>query len=71
MFAFITEIYSYFRTFDKSCKGFLKFEEVISGLAAMEPITPHGGCPGEIRSVYILKYYDTAGKGMLSYEDFG
>eukprot|EP00794_Sanderia_malayensis_P014108 gene14108-15582_t len=60
-----------FSTFDKSCKGFLKFEEIVSGLAAMEPVTPHGGCSGEIRSVYILKYYDSEGKGMLSYADFG
>ena len=58
------------RAFDKSCKGFLRYEDLISGFAAMEPVTPHGGCSGEIRSVYILRYYDTVGHGYLSYDNF-
>lgn len=58
------------RAFDKSNKGFLKYEEIIAGLAAMEPVTPHGGSCGEIRSVYILRYYDSIGDGLLSFDDF-
>eukprot|EP00795_Rhopilema_esculentum_P015161 gene15161-6353_t len=64
------DLFDLFRAFDKCCKGFLRYEDLLSGFAAMEPVTPHGGCSGEIRSVYILRYYDTVGHGYLSYDNF-
>ena len=63
-------ISSHKRAFDKTSRGFLKYEEIIAGLAAMEPVTPHGDSCGEIRSVYILRYYDSGGDGLLSFDDF-
>jgi len=59
-----------FRAFDKNGKGCLRYEDLLAGLAAMEPATPHGDSCGEIRSVYILRYYDTGGDGMISFDDF-
>ena len=60
----------FFRSFDKQGKGNLCFTDVACGLAAMDPGTPHGGTAGEIRTIYIGRYYNKSGNGVLSYKEF-
>ena len=59
-----------FRSFDASKRGMLSWKDVLVGLAAMEPCTPHGGTPAEMRCRYIFRYYDSDGDGLLEFNEF-
>ena len=48
---------NYFYAFDASQKSIITFNDFLLGLAAMEPITQHGGVPAEQRCRYIFRYY--------------
>ena len=59
-----------FRSFDLNHHNQLTYEEVLSGVAAMDPSTPHGGPSGEMRCRYIFKFYATEQEAVLSFEEF-
>jgi hypothetical protein len=48
----------------------LSFHEVLLGLAAMEPCTPHGSTPAEMRCHYIFRYYDVNSDNHLQFTEF-
>ena len=58
------------RAFDLHKRNLLTFKDVLLGLSAMEPATPHGGTPAELRCRYIFRYYDRDCDGHLSTEEF-
>ncbi|XP_068748492.1 uncharacterized protein [Montipora capricornis] len=60
----------FFRSFCINHPNQLTFEELISGLAAMDPSTPHGGLSGEMRCRYIFRFYAVEEEGVLSFEEF-
>ena len=43
---------------------------MVCGLCACEPGTPHGDSAGEARCRYIFRYYNRAGDGRLTSEEF-
>ncbi len=56
---------------DADCyKQYLSYPELICGLSACEPKTPHGDQSGETRCRYIFRYYNDEGNGRLSAEEF-
>lgn len=59
-----------FQAFDISNKGILSFNDVLIGLAAMEPSTQHGGPPAEIRCRYIFRFYDSDRDDKLEYHEY-
>ncbi|PAA86851.1 hypothetical protein BOX15_Mlig000247g3 [Macrostomum lignano] len=59
-----------FRAFDSHRRGFLQFRDFLVGHAAMEPSTPHGSTPAELRCRYIFRYYDEDCDGCLSFREF-
>ncbi|XP_067121609.1 uncharacterized protein [Centruroides vittatus] len=61
---------SIFRAFDITNKGLLDFNDVLMGLAAMEPSTQHGGPPAEIRCRYIFRFYDSDRDDKLHYSEY-
>jgi len=48
--------WSLLRTFDINNRGGLTYKDILYGLAAIDPGTPHGGPPAEIRCRYIFRY---------------
>jgi len=58
------------RAFDVNKKFALAFNDFLSGLAAMEPCTQHGGVPAEQRCRYIFRYYDRNGDSQLQVDEF-
>ncbi len=48
---------NYFYSFDLFQKSILTYNDLLLGLAAMEPGTQHGGTPAEQRCRYIFRYY--------------
>ncbi|ELU04421.1 hypothetical protein CAPTEDRAFT_110040, partial [Capitella teleta] len=58
------------RAFDLNKKRELSFHEVLLGLAAMEPCTPHGSTPAEMRCHYIFRYYDVNSDNHLQFTEF-
>ncbi len=48
---------NYFYAFDLNHKSILTYNDLLLGLAAMEPSTQHGGTPAEQRCRYIFRYY--------------
>lgn len=61
---------SLFRAFDHRNDHFLSFRDMVTGLAASEHCTEHGGCQAEIRCRYIFRYYDVDDNGKLEFDDF-
>lgn len=59
-----------FRAFDWNNHGQLTYQEVLSGVAAMDPSTPHGGPSGELRCRYIFRCYSAEQESCLSFEGF-
>ncbi|CAH3155579.1 unnamed protein product [Pocillopora meandrina] len=59
-----------FRAFDWNNHGQLTYQEVLSGVAAMDPSTPHGGPSGELRCRYIFRFYSAEQESCLSFEGF-
>ena len=49
---------------------FITGTAIILGLAACEPITPHGDLCGEARCKYIFKFYDKNHDGNLIFAEF-
>ena len=45
-------------------------QEMVCGLCACEPGTPHGDNAGEARCRYIFRYYNRVGDGRLTSEEF-
>lgn len=60
----------YFRAFDLRRSKYLHFGDFLYGLAAMQPCTPHGALPAELRCRYIFRYYDSNGDDKLEFEEF-
>ena len=52
-----TSYKNYFYAFDLYQKSVLNYNDLLLGLAAMEPTTQHGGTPAEQRCRYIFRYY--------------
>lgn len=48
----------------------MTYDELLAGLAAMDPYTPHGGLSGEMRCRYIFTFYAAEQDGVLSFEEF-
>lgn len=48
----------------------ITLEELQIGLCAMDPATPHGAVPGQLRCQFIFKYYNTSGTGQLTHNEF-
>jgi hypothetical protein len=44
-------------------------DDMLHGLAAMDPRTTHGGVPAELRCRYIFKYYNVSQSGHLDLEE--
>ena len=59
-----------FRSFDLNHQNQLTYEEVLFGVAAMDPATPHGGPSGELRCRYIFKFYSSEQENAISLEKF-
>ena len=63
-----------FRSFSarkaSSLPSMLSFAELLAGLAACEPATPHGDLPGEARCRIIFRYYNQDSNGKLSFKEF-
>ena len=51
------------------CSG-LTLDELQIGLCALDPATPHGAIPGQIRCQFIFRFYNTTGNGSLLYTEF-
>jgi hypothetical protein len=49
---------------------YLSYPELICGLSACEPNTPHGDSSGEARCRYIFRFYNYKANGRLSTEEF-
>ena len=60
----------FFRAFDIHHRGLLSYKDVLLGLSAMEPATPHGGTPAEMRCRYIFRFYDKNGDGLLQFQEY-
>ena len=60
----------FFRAFDVHRRSFLDFNDILLGLACMEPYTQHGGNPAEIRCRYIFRFYNRSKDGKLHFEEF-
>lgn len=58
------------RSFDSQRFGCLTFKSLLQGLASMEPNTPHGGLPAEIRCRHMFDYYRKTDEMNLTKEDF-
>ena len=43
--------------------------DVLHGMAAMDPRTVHGGVPAELRCRYIFKYYNVSQTGFLNLDE--
>ena len=43
--------------------------DVLHGLAAMDPRTGHGGTPAELRCRYIFSYYNKTRSGSLNLDE--
>jgi hypothetical protein len=52
-----TKLKNYFFSFDLQFRQVLTFNELLLGLAALDPITQHGSTPAEQRCRYIFRYY--------------
>lgn len=63
-------IFSIFRAFDVNGVGHLSHKHIITGLAAMNICTQHGGPPGEVRCRYIFRFYDSNDDGVLEMCEF-
>ena len=48
----------------------LTLQELQLGLCALDPTTPHGAIPGQLRCQFIYRFYNTSGKGLLTFSDF-
>ncbi|KAL9982177.1 hypothetical protein ACROYT_G010988 [Oculina patagonica] len=59
-----------FRAFDFNHQNQLTYQEVLFGVAAMDPSTPHGGPSGELRCRYLFKFYSSEQDAFLSFEEF-
>ena len=59
-----------FRAFDFNQLNQLTYQEVLFGVAAMDPSTPHGGPSGELRCRYIFRFYSDEQDAFLSFEEF-
>ena len=59
-----------FRSFCSRHQNQMTYDELLAGLAAMDPYTPHGGLSGEMRCRYIFKFYAAEQDGVLSFEEF-
>lgn len=59
-----------FRAFDVNGVGHLSHKHIITGLAAMNICTQHGGPPGEVRCRYIFRFYDSNDDGTLETCEF-
>ncbi|XP_072031305.1 uncharacterized protein [Amphiura filiformis] len=64
------KVNSYFRAFDAKKQGFLSAKDFLLGMAAMQPCTPHGGIPAEMRCRYIFRYYDVNNDGLMEFTEF-
>ncbi|PIK39736.1 Serine/threonine-protein phosphatase BSU1 [Apostichopus japonicus] len=62
--------HAHFRAFDVRRKRYLDFGDFLYGLAAMQPCTPHGALPAELRCRYIFRYYDSDQDDMLNFDEF-
>ncbi|GIY24671.1 uncharacterized protein CDAR_585611 [Caerostris darwini] len=58
-------LFSHCRAFDLTSLGHLSLRDVLIGLAAMNPSTPHGGSPAAVRCRYIFRYYGSNNDGVL------
>ncbi len=58
------------RAFDAKKQGFLSAKDFLLGIAAMQPCTPHGGIPAEMRCRYIFRFYDVNSDGVLEFTEF-
>lgn len=58
-----------FRALSTSGVG-LTLQELQLGLCALDPTTPHGAIPGQLRCQFIYRFYNTSGKGLLTFSDF-
>ncbi|PFX31454.1 Serine/threonine-protein phosphatase PP2A catalytic subunit 1 [Stylophora pistillata] len=59
-----------FRAFDWNNHRQLTYQELLFGVAAMDPSTPHGGPSGELRCRYIFRCYSAEQESCLSFEGF-
>ena len=48
----------------------LSLPELQVGLCALDPATPHGATPGQVRCQLIFKYYNTSSSGVITYPEF-
>ena len=71
-------IFNYFH-FQNMCRSLrtssvdgegLTLEELQVGLCAMDPATPHGSVSGQLRCQFIFRYYNSSGKGFMSFQEF-
>lgn len=53
-----------------SLANFLSFSEVLCGLCALEPDTPHGDQAGEARCRYIFRFYKHNPSPKLTFDEF-
>ena len=47
----------------------MDIDDILHGLAAMDPRTTHGGIPAELRCRYIFKYYNASETGYLNLDE--
>jgi diadenosine tetraphosphatase ApaH/serine/threonine PP2A family protein phosphatase len=48
----------------------LTLEEVMLGICALDPATPHGSTPGQIRCQFIFRYYTSSGQSYMTFNEF-
>ena len=55
-----------------SSNFYLSFSDFLSGIAALEPETHHGGVPGKVRSTLIFRYYSSVddNDSEMTFDDF-
>ncbi|XP_055327450.1 uncharacterized protein LOC129580802 [Paramacrobiotus metropolitanus] len=64
------DLYRAFGEFTKDADSYLTYEAFLAGICAMNPTTPHGGVPAELRCRFMFRYYDKNSDRILSAEEF-
>ncbi|OQV16251.1 putative Serine/threonine-protein phosphatase BSU1 [Hypsibius exemplaris] len=64
------DLYRAFGEFSRDTDSFLTYDAFLAGLCAMNPSTPHGGIPAELRCRFMFRYYDANNDRVLNPQEF-
>ncbi|GAV03509.1 hypothetical protein RvY_13918 [Ramazzottius varieornatus] len=64
------DLFRAFGEFSRDQDNYLTFDAFLAGLCALNPSTPHGGIPAELRCRFMFKYYDSDNDKVLNSLEF-